>query len=321
MALRQAQALYRHLRALRTEYGELIEPVYARIANIILSYTNEDGQIQLERVRLLLAELDSELSSFFLTGGIAFNGTTPVSPFALLLQRHIDGVREAVLDGHVDWMRSKLSAETQDWLHQAVPTEVGVLNEFYEWENSKGRDLNQRVWALLLTMIAKLTRYILFATQQGLVATRVNKELQDMMYPSRKVKGTASMQGVDLSYDAMLFARMETTRAYTDIVFVLGALNTLSDGIEWGLSPRHPRMDICDSLATIGMGGERLRPPYPVDDAPHVVSDSHVGCICANWSSDLVASGEIERFEELRRSGQPPPFTPLAILIGLYLFG
>jgi hypothetical protein len=45
-------------------------------------------------------------------------------------------------------------------------------------------------------------------------------------------------------------------RAHSVDEYVNVERNAFVSGMDWALSARHPRVDICDRLATIGMGGQ-----------------------------------------------------------------
>jgi hypothetical protein len=134
------------------------------------------------------------------------------------------------------------------------------------------------------------------------------------LLPSRAPIRTKTPYGRDGSFDAMRLARSEITRAHNAASLESAKSNPFVQGIDWKLSARHPHVDICDSIATLGMGNERLKDPYPVDSAPVPVQDSHPQCICVSLPSvdpnavDQIIADLNRRFE----AGQPAPLTPAA---------
>jgi hypothetical protein len=84
-------------------------------------------------------------------------------------------------------------------------------------------------------------------------------------------------------------------------------------------------MDVCDQLATVGMGGERLKEPYDLYSVP--AYPPHPQCLC-NIQSVVTADAQ-QVTDELRQymeQGDEPPLTPAAddsllwLLLGAALY-
>src|SRR5690606_15723745 len=160
---------------------------------------------------------------------------------------------------------------------------------------------------------SKLSKYLTYNIRAGTPVNRLTRDMTNMLLPDREVLSSTVPLGVNLSFDPSRFARAEITNPYTEATFAISALHPFVGGIDWALSIRHPKVDICDRLATIGMSGNRLRPPYPINSAPRVIADSHIGCIC----EELPFIGDRPDLEGAYQRGETPPFTPLSALFAV----
>jgi hypothetical protein len=127
--------------------------------------------------------------------------------------------------------------------------------------------------------------------------------LEQFLLPTRANFRTRKPYGVNASFDAMRLARTEIALAHTRAAYEAALKNPYVTGIDWMLSRTHPKYDICDEYATIGMDGQRLRDPYPKLKARLPIIDSHPQCGCTELSyaepQEIIPEGE-------------PPLTPAA---------
>jgi hypothetical protein len=169
---------------------------------------------------------------------------------------------------------------------------------------------------------------LLEGIRNGNSAINLSKKLEQFLLPSRAAFRTGKPYGVDASADAMRLARSEITRAHSFASYVAGLGNPFVDGWDFALSVRHPRFDICDRLATIGMQGERLRDPYNIYEAglPIPVQDTHPHCLCSGRPAVTRSADDV--IADLRESigrGEEPPITPIdayqfvRLMLGGYL--
>src|SRR5690606_30742496 len=104
-------------------------------------------------------------------------------------------------------------------------------------------------------------------------------------------------------------------RAHAEAVFLSSQANPYVSGMEWKLSVAHPKVDICDRLATIGMSGERLRAHYPLDSAPQIVRDSHPQCLCTNFPATGDIADVTDQVRAVMAEHESPPFlTPARVI-------
>lgn len=81
-----------------------------------------------------------------------------------------------------------------------------------------------------------------------------------------------------LGYDLWRILRHEIGNAWGIAILTSAHYNPAIGGVDWALSPRHPKMDHCDKNASIGMDGQRLKDPYPMESVPRY--PDHPFCLC-----------------------------------------
>jgi hypothetical protein len=91
--------------------------------------------------------------------------------------------------------------------------------------------------------------------------------------------------------------------------------NPFVTGIDWALSASHPRIDICDSLATIGMGGGRLKEPYPKGSVPSYPAHPQELCSLLPFVTEQPTEVRQEIYNQYERGG----FAPFSVLANSFL--
>jgi hypothetical protein len=132
--------------------------------------------------------------------------------------------------------------------------------------------------------------------------------LERYLNPERLGITTDKPYGRNVSYDAMRLVRTEISQAFNQASYTSAFMNPFVAGMDWRLSPRHPKADICDTLATIGMGGERLRPAYPIENSP--TPPAHPNCLCT--ASPAVRDDNATVIEALREQMRLNRLAPLS---------
>lgn len=194
------------------------------------------------------------------------------------------------------------------------PNPLATYEPAHTWIAPNGYRLSDRIWETSVRTRTQIDKLLADGIREGRAARDIASDLEQSLLPNRQLVRTNKPYG-NASFDAMRLARTEISRAHAQATLAAAKANPFVTGLQWRLSSRHPRVDICDSIATIGMSGEQLREPYPLDSAPLVVVDSHPQCICVNFPAvegsitDVIAMmrGEMQR-------GAPPPPTPLNAL-------
>lgn len=148
----------------------------------------------------------------------------------------------------------------------------------HQWTDANGYRLSDRIWNAADETRTRVDRLITQAINEGWGARRLARTLEQFLVPGRAALRTRTPYGSDASFDAMRLARTELSRAANSAAYMAALANPYAQGIDWALSPSHPRIDICDDLATIGKGGGRLKEPYSMYGAR--IPPAHPHCLC-----------------------------------------
>ena len=144
----------------------------------------------------------------------------------------------------------------------------------HTWVDPNGYRLSDRVWNTSAHARQQLDMFLEAGIREGKGALQMSRELERFLRPDRVNLKTSAPYGKTASYDAMRLARTEITRAHTEAQRVAGAMNPFVQGLQWVLSPSHPKPDICDEYARGGPNGDGV---YSLDTVPTV---PHPHCLC-----------------------------------------
>lgn len=197
----------------------------------------------------------------------------------------------------------------------------------HNWNDPNGYILSDRIWRNSNRTLEKIDRLLAQGLRDGQSALSLANALEAYLVPGREGIRTLRPYGPEYmpggaSYDAMRLARTEYSRAFNQAAFVSSYLNPYVSGGDWALSASHPRYDVCDQLATIGMGGGRIREPYSFEGAQ--IPPAHPLCLCI-WLAFLADNPRIvsERLRTVMNGGTyRPSVTPakaeslIEILVG-----
>jgi hypothetical protein len=291
------------------------------------------GQIFIRLMRYQGAIPEAERRSVLLDTGLAIQGfyaspadrqgyvgARPLSTYAELLNTALAKTVNDAAESQATWMKAHLPAHIWSWLTSArLPRNTqeslrqAVYNAGHFWIDPNGYSLSDRVWETSVRTRTALDRLLLEGINNGTSPDKLARRVEQFLLPSRAAIRTKKPYGSDGSFDAMRLARSEITRAHSAATLISSKANPFVDGMDWKLSARHPRADICDSIASIGMGGERLRVPYPLDEAPTPVESSHPQCICVLIPSVTKSREQVVAELTARwQAGELPPITPAA---------
>jgi hypothetical protein len=146
-------------------------------------------------------------------------------------------------------------------------------------------------------------------------AERLAKRLEQFLIPGRRQIRTNKPYGKDASFDAMRLARTEIARAGNQAAFISAYTNPYVDKIDVRRSPNGDhKCDVCPKHATIGIGGERLRPPYSIYSASIPVFHPHCMCVTTGVVTDspeTITKNLRAIVEEAGRGLNPPLITAL----------
>ncbi len=331
------RALYSAQRQFRSDLNSTFQDLTQRATGLLINSADTSDVIDPRRLPQIKGQIGSAVDALFsppgIDEGLAENGR-PLAPYGTLLMQWIGYSVTSVVDAHAVFMRRELPDDVQQWLMSSVTTEAlaEASNPFaqydppHTWIDPSGYTLSDRIWKTGVQTRLKIDALLSDGIRNGISARALAKQLEQFLLPNRAALRTKKPYGTDASYDAMRLARSEITRAHSQASKVAAIANPFVTGLDWALSARHPRADICDGLATIGMDGSRLRDPYPPENAPVPVQSSHPMCLCS--TRPFVTANRAEVVADLRarmQQGAPAPLTPLNMrgmltrLLGTYL--
>jgi hypothetical protein len=348
------------LRAWNTEDAPaLFLPALDQIRGVLARYQVQDPDdkerrvIPAERLEAVRKEAGEIVTGIFAApqaggpypGGYAvyMQDSFPLAPYPRQLNARLAQVAAGVVEAHYDYLARTLPADLMLWLQNPTTSRVAeqssppwwtrvVRNPLvrYEpahtWVDPRGYRLSDRIWHNSTSTRDQIDRLLLNRVGQNGSVEEISRELEPFLLPNRKLKRTKMPYGRDASFDAMRLARTEITHAHAAATHACAMANPFVQGMDWKLSGRHPKRDICDDLATLNEAGERIREPYSIEGAPLAVQDSHPMCICDNLPALVTTPREvIDELYGLKAAGEPAPVTPAArdhllrLLVGGYL--
>jgi len=262
------------------------------------------------------------------------NGADPLSPVAEALTKWTVEVQARVVLSHARYAQRKLAGDSAlvQWLQSRqsarlfeldiVPNPIFFPNPLarYEaahtWVDPNGYRLSDRIWRAGQRTRDKIDRVVNEGIREGWSSTQIADAVEGYLLPGRQAVRTKRPYDLDASFDAMRLGRTEISRAHAEASRLAAAANPYVTGMDFALSAQHPRRDICDDYATIGMGGGRIREPYEKGAERLPVVDTHPQCLC--FTLPYVSDSPREVTNQLRaefRAAQAdtePPVTVVA---------
>lgn len=278
------------------EYGVLMESVLEQIQALISRYTDANGNVPLQYLETIQNEAQTIILDAY-APPYANDGYTPISPFARLMNQLILSTLIGVAEAHRKNIEASAPPDVVEWLSRPpsepsrgrYPTpfsrsDVARFRPFWvrtDKRNGRTWKLSDRVWQTGLNARRDIGDYLAQGIAQGKSSTKMQSELRKLLLPHLNLDNSTAPYGTTVNFEAMRLARTEITRAHTDATALASSANPYVRGMDWKLSARHPKIDICDKHATIGMNGKRLKDPYPINSSyPRPVTDSHPQCLC-----------------------------------------
>lgn len=308
-----SKALYENQREFETEFAILMAGVFASIRRRINQAVQGDTIPPSATAALIRGAQDDVSAVLVGTTGVPITASgVGQSPYAQLLLKQVRSVEDAVLENHQRFITRRVDPDVLSWLKTANYAPKGPqYDPTHRWVDPRGYRLSDRIWKVDASARAALDRYLTYNIQAGTGAQQMLRELEALLLPHRTAVRTTRPYGVDVSFDAMRLARTEIGRAHMEMTFVAAQNNPFVTGMDFALSIRHPKVDICDKYASIGMSGQRLRPPYPLDSAPRPIQDTHPQCLCTARPFVDDEQTTILTLSERRQRGELPPVTPV----------
>lgn len=309
----------RHERDVDARLGRELQGVGQAAGRVILRYataTGDAGQRIVPTARRMRETLRSALwqevvKPYFVGAGAdALDGQAPQSPYARLL---VDGITGAI---HIQAERQVAIVErfaaadrvVLDWL--TAPRPIGEMRRavseqggrgleydpFHLFVDPNGYTLSDRIWRVGVEERARIDALLDYHVPRGTAAVDIADRLERFLTPGATRARTRTPYGTEGSYAARRLARTEITAAAGRACMAANAINPYVTGTDWRLSASHPRIDICDPVATLSMSGQRLRPPYPANRM--LVYPLHPHDLCSLLPAVTATPGQVTR--ELR---------------------
>ena len=253
----------------------------------------------------------------------AYDGLQPLSPYATAFNDALVGMHIKMVHSHSLYMRRRLAKrpDVVQWLEswrrplpeQIIANPFAEYNPAHTWVDPDGYRLSDRIWRSGERTRAKIDRIVAAAVREGMGSLRTAELLESSLRPDRKAVRTRRPYNLDASFDGMRLARTEMGRAHSFASRTMNLANPYVEGEDFALSITHPKIDICDTFATLGKGGGRIKQPYPKGQSPIPIQDTHPQCQCAmipfvTQRPALIDQELIVSYER----GDAPPATPLA---------
>lgn len=208
-----------------------------------------------------------------LWAAIAAATRLPVAQNAAMLARALPAGVLAVMSQATEDPFAAARAEVAE-LEVFRPNVLAKYEAPHTWVDPNGYRLSDRVWNTSAHARQQIDMFLEAGIREGKGALQMSRELERFLRPDRVNLKTSAPYGRTASYDAMRLARTEITRAHTEAQRVAGAMNPFVQGLQWVLSPSHPKPDICDEYARGGPNGDGI---YSLETVPSV---PHPACLC-----------------------------------------
>lgn len=302
-------------RGARRDLRALFKTASDQIAGVLIRSQGSSGVIPPRMEVAVRRSIEPIILALFVGGdgrsAFGEDGVTPLSPYARLLNKWYVYVTVKQARLHGAWLRRNLPEDVYGWLasrpistvvretenpflrrdDESVadhiqrlqdlrifrPNPLAEYERLHTWVDPNGYRLSDRVWNTADATRRQIDLLVADGIRQGMSAVDLARLVERFLNPEAAAIRTRTPYGADGSYAALRLARTEISRAANQAAFISAYLNPYVGGFDWALSPSHPKMDICDQYATIGMSGQRLKPAYPLASSP--VPPAHPHCV------------------------------------------
>lgn len=200
--------------------------------------------------------------------------------------------------------------------------EIGMVNTLFVavntqaieafWARSRhGLVLSDRIWATCAESRKIISSIIQAGIATGMDAVQVARALEvyakggattlAKQYPNMMKRMGIRIPG-DICYEALRLARTEMTSAFGEGVIASGRVSPGYEGVKWALSASHPKVDICDMLASGGPQGDGV---YPRGQEP--MYPAHPNDLCALVPRMVEPSEMVNRLNQWIKSPATQP--------------
>jgi hypothetical protein len=317
------RTLYSAQRGFKDAFNATLVPVTQRLGGILMGYADSTGKIPQRVTQQALVAVGDPVQRVFVGNDFrspfGMDGYTPLADYPYLLNYWLAKVTYDAVKPHSDYMQANLPQDIQAWLRRRTTVSEFTSNPRaqydapHTWVGPNGYTLSGRIWQTSVNTRVKIDKLLADGIRTGRSARDMANDLEQFLQPNRAAFRTQRPYGQDASADAMRLARSEITRAHSSASLAASQANPFVVSQDWALSASHPKFDICDGLATIGMTGDRIKEPYPLTGyVPLPVIDSHPHCLCNSRPGPLADMDTvIADLRAMMGRGEPPPVTPI----------
>ena len=282
------------MKEVRQEVVKMFRGVLPTLQVLINGATDSEGKLVFSQRQRVAQQAGNLIHSLFVgpdgRNAFAQDGVTALSPFAQILNSFYVRVTMEAIYAQRNWLKKNIPSDVFQWLARQRfdirlseaenpflrrdgetneefmqrmrdlrifdPNSMAEYDSMHTWVDPNGYELSQRIWNVANDTRAKIDALIMRAIAEGWSAVDLVRELEQYL-----------VDGVG-AYAALRLARTEIARAANQAAYMSAYLNPYVDGIDVARSPNGDRTCvICPRHATIGFGGERLRPSYSVHSA------------------------------------------------------
>lgn len=197
------------------------------------------------------------------------------------------------------------------------PNPLAEYEAAHTWVDPRGYRLSDRIWRTDQKTRQDLNDFMIDMISSGMPAQKIAENLEQWLIPGRQKIRTNKSYGSDGSFDAMRLARTEISHAANQTAFISAYTNPYVNAIEVARSPNGDvNCKICPQHATLGFGGERLRPAYSVHAANVPPYHPHDMCRVESVVTDSpdVVTERLRRMMQISREvNLAPVMTPTQI--------
>ena len=264
---------------------------------VLPRFSDSTGRIPERKLNLALAAVGQTVSDLF-TGrdnrsAFGDDGVLPFAPYPRVLNQWIAFACYQAVIQHTDWLQNNAPRDVFQYLKRGRRTvaEAAVSTEAlrhweapHRWQDERGYRLSDRIWRADMETRRKIDELLTRGIRAGRGALDLAAALEAYLVPGRSGIRTLKPYGRGkppggASYDAMRLARTEIAHAFNTTALISAQMNPFVEAVDVARSGNgDPTCKICPQHATIGISGDRLRPPYPKGRAR--IGPYHSHCMC-----------------------------------------
>lgn len=336
MKLSAKQPMQRAVKAFRVAFTKVMTEAAQQISGVVVQVAGGDGAIQRAEGERIIEQAGRILRRVFVDamGRTVSPEGIPYTPYARLLMTAIAWETQQIVGQHQRFLDEALPEDVKAWLRrnprrvvELTRTEeirrlyahlrivaVNPLAQYdpaHKWVDPKGYVLSERIWRVEAETRAKLNAMLRDEIAAGTGALQLSKKIEQFLIPGRARLRTNKPYGSDASADALRLARTELARAGNSAAHAASVSNAFVEGFEIARSANgDPDCPVCPEHATLGIGGERLREPYPITASNPAPMHPH--CTCSYLSVVSATPHEVvEQLREMMRDADQVGLTPV----------